>query len=57
MDMAFAELARVLCPSEKVNICEPEYDGPFTDILRLFHDEAIALADACFVLQNGQKLE
>ena len=57
METAFAELARVLRPSGKVYICEPEYDGPFNDILRLFHDEAIVLADACFVLQNGQKLE
>ena len=46
MDAAFAELARVLRPSGQIYICEPEYAGPFNDILRLFHDEGIVRAAA-----------
>ncbi|MBL4874418.1 MAG: class I SAM-dependent methyltransferase [Rhodobacteraceae bacterium] len=46
MDRAFAELARVLRPGGQMYICEPEYAGPFNDILRLFHDEGIVRAAA-----------
>ncbi len=39
MDDAFDELSRVLRPRGRLYICEPAYDGPFNDILRIFHDE------------------
>ncbi len=58
MDTAFGEMARVLRPSGKVYICEPEYAGDFNDILRLFHDEgevrAAALAAITRTADHGQ---
>jgi len=46
MDVAFAEMMRVLRPRGCVYICEPAYEGPFNDILRLFHDEGTVRAAA-----------
>lgn len=46
MDAAFGEMTRVLRPRGCVYICEPAYEGPFNDILRLFHDEGIVRAAA-----------
>ncbi|WP_456387977.1 class I SAM-dependent methyltransferase [Profundibacter sp.] len=46
MDAAFGEMMRVLRPRGQIYICEPAYEGPFNDILRLFHDEGIVRAAA-----------
>ncbi len=53
MDAAFAELARVLRPDGQIYICEPEYAGPFNDILRLFHDEGIVRAAALDAIKRA----
>ena len=55
MDKAFAELARVLRPGGKVYICEPEYAGPFNDILRLFHDEGIVRTAALEAIKRASE--
>jgi len=55
MDTAFAELARVLRPGGWVYICEPEYAGPFNDILRLFHDEGLVRAAALKAIKRAEK--
>lgn len=53
MDAAFAELARVLRPRGCIYICEPAYEGPFNDILRLFHDEGIVRAAALEAIRRA----
>jgi len=39
MDVAMAEIARVLRPDGLAYISEPVYAGDFNEVLRLFHDE------------------
>ena len=39
LDLAFAEIHRVLVPGGLVYISEPVFGGAYNDILRLFHDE------------------
>jgi len=39
MPAALQEIHRVLKPGGRAHIVEPVFDGPFNDILRLFHDE------------------
>jgi SAM-dependent methyltransferase len=41
MDVAMAEISRVLRPGGLAYISEPVYAGDFNDILRLFHDEKV----------------
>ena len=53
MDAAFAELARVLRPHGCIYICEPAFEGPFNDILRLFHDEGIVRAAALDAIRRA----
>jgi len=53
MDAAFAELARVLRPGGQVYICEPAYEGPYNDILRIFHDEGVVRAAALEAIKRA----
>ncbi len=53
MDKAFSELERVLRPDGRIYICEPEYAGPFNNILRLFHDEGIVRAAALEAIKRA----
>jgi len=53
MDAAFSELSRVLRPGGCVYICEPAYEGPFNEILRIFHDEGVVRAAALEALKRA----
>ncbi len=53
MDGAFAEIRRVLAPGGHLYISEPVYDGPFNDIVRLFHDEGAVRAAAHAALKRA----
>lgn len=46
LGQAFSELRRVLRPGGWVYISEPAYEGPFNDVMRLFHDEGVVRASA-----------
>lgn len=46
MDEAFRQLQRVLRPGGWLFISEPVYDGPFNEIMRLFHDEGAVRHEA-----------
>jgi SAM-dependent methyltransferase len=46
MDLALAEIGRVLVPGGLAYISEPVFAGPFNDIVRLFHDEGEVRAAA-----------
>lgn len=47
LDLAFAEMRRVLAPGGLVYISEPVFGGDYNDLLRLFHDEQ-AVREAAF---------
>lgn len=53
MDAAFSELSRCLRSGGEVYICEPAYEGPFNDILRIFHDEGVVRAAALKALERA----
>ncbi|MBV1863892.1 MAG: class I SAM-dependent methyltransferase [Rhodobacteraceae bacterium] len=53
MDAAFSELSRVLRPGGCVYICEPAYEGPFNEILRIFHDEGVVRAAALEAIKRA----
>lgn len=57
MDVAFAEIARVLRPGGLAYISEPVYAGAFNDILRLFNDEKsvreAAFLATCRAVESG----
>lgn len=53
MDAAFGEMTRVLRPHGQIYICEPAYEGPFNDILRLFHDEGTVRAAALEAIRQA----
>lgn len=53
MDAAFGEMIRVLRPGGCIYICEPEYAGPFNDILRIFHDEGLVRAAALKAIKRA----
>ena len=46
MDDAFARMHRVLRDGGWVFISEPVYDGPFNEVMKLFHDEGVVRAEA-----------
>jgi len=46
MDPSFAQMHRVLRPGGWVYISEPVYDGPYNDVMKLFHDEGVVRAQA-----------
>lgn len=46
MDAAFAGMHRVIRDGGWVFISEPVYDGPFNDVMKLFHDEGVVRAEA-----------
>ena len=46
MDEAFRQMQRVLRPGGWLFISEPVYEGPFNDIVRLFHDEGVVRHEA-----------
>lgn len=58
LDLAFAEMRRVLAPSGLVYISEPVFGGDYNEILRLFHDEqavrAAAFAATRRAVESGQ---
>ena len=39
LDQAFGEMHRVLKPGGLLYISEPVFDGPFNEVLRVYHDE------------------
>lgn len=53
MGEAFAEICRVLAAGGHLYISEPVYDGPFNDIVRLFHDEGVVRAAAHAALKRA----
>jgi len=55
MAQAFAEIHRVLRPGGGLYISEPVYDGPFNDLMRIFHDEGVVRAQASEAIASALK--
>ena len=53
MDVAFAEIHRVLRPGGLAYISEPVYAGDFNEVLRLFHDEKTVREAAFAAVQRA----
>lgn len=53
MDEALAEIGRVLASGGYLYVSEPVYDGPFNEIVRLFHDEGAVRAAAYAALKRA----
>ncbi len=57
LDEALQEVARVLVPGGTLYVSEPVADGPFDEIVRNFHDEAVVRANAQAALARCTALE
>lgn len=61
MDAALSEIARVLQAGGHLYVSEPLFEGPFNEIVRLFHDEQHVRAQAQAALdratENGQWIQ
>lgn len=55
MDAALDEVARVLVPGGRLYVSEPVFEGPFNEIMRLFHDEQAARAAALAALGRARE--
>ena len=55
MARAFSEIRRVLMPGGRLYISEPAYDGPFNDVMRIFHDEGVVRAQATVAIASALK--
>ncbi|MGJ7530581.1 class I SAM-dependent methyltransferase [Variovorax sp. GB1P17] len=53
MDRALQEMARVLEPHGVLYVSEPVFEGPFNEIVRLFHDEQVVRAQAQAALDRA----
>lgn len=53
MDQALQEMARVLVPGGYLYVSEPVFDGPFNEVVRLFHDEQLVRAQAQAALDRA----
>ena len=49
------ECLRVLRPGGRLYISEPAYDGPFNDVMRIFHDEGVVRAQATEAIASALK--
>lgn len=54
MDHALREIARVLQPGGHLYVSEPLFQGPFNEVVRLFHDEQHVRAQAQAALDRAK---
>lgn len=55
LDAALAEIARVLKPGGWLYVSEPVFDGPYNDMVRLFHDEGRVRREAYGALGRAEQ--
>ncbi len=55
LDAALAEIARVLKPGGWLYVSEPVFDGPYNDVVRLFHDESRVRREAYAALGRAEQ--